>query len=128
MPLLASVGGTLVPGLALEILRVALDAPGLSARAGRGGIEAVGIGDLFIPTERDGRVWLHYRRSDPSRFISAADVLAGRVPPERLRDRLVLIGATALRLSDDQTTPGAHPMAGGDLPAPLLQRLPQAAL
>jgi serine phosphatase RsbU (regulator of sigma subunit)/CHASE2 domain-containing sensor protein len=121
MPLLASVDGTLVPGLALEMLRVALDAPGLSTRAGRGGIEAVGIGDLFIPTERDGRVWPHYRRSDPSRFISAADVLAGRVPAERLRDRLVLIGATAFGLSDDQTTPVADRMSGVELHAQLLE-------
>ncbi len=128
MPLLASVGGTLVPGLALEMLRVALDAPGLSARAGRGGIEAVGIGDLFIPTERDGRVWLHYRRSDPSRFISAADVLAGRVPPERLRDRLVLIGATAFGLSDDQTTPVADRMSGVELHAQLLEGILEGAL
>ncbi len=86
MPLLASVGGTLVPGLALEMLRVALAEPALSTKTGRGGIEAVGIGDLFIPTERDGRVWLHYGRPDPRRFLSAADVLAGRVAPEQLRD------------------------------------------
>jgi adenylate cyclase len=128
MPLLASVGDALVPGLALEMLRVALDAPGLSARAGRGGVEAVGIGDLFIPTERDARVWLHYRRSDPSRFISAADVLAGSVPPERLRDRLVLIGATAFGLADYQTTPVTDRMPGVELHAQLLEGILEGAL
>ena len=128
MPLLASVGDALVPGLALEMLRVALDAPGLSARAGRGGVEAVGIGDLFIPTERDARVWLHYRRSDPSRFISAADVLAGSVPPERLRDRLVLIGVTALGLADYQNTPVTDRMAGVELHAQLLEGVLEGAL
>ena len=128
MPLLASVGDALVPGLALEMLRVALDAPGLSARAGRGGVEAVGIGDLFIPTERDARVWLHYRRSDPSRFISAADVLAGSVPPERLRDRLVLIGATAFGLADYQTTPVTDRMPGVELHAQLLEGVLEGAL
>jgi adenylate cyclase len=128
MPLLASVGDALVPGLALEMLRVALDAPGLSARAGHGGVEAVGIGDLFIPTERDARVWLHYRRSDPSRFISAADVLAGSVPPERLRDRLVLIGATAFGLADYQTTPVTDRMPGVELHAQLLEGVLEGAL
>jgi adenylate cyclase len=128
MPLLASVGDALVPGLALEMLRVALDAPGLSARAGRGGVEAVGIGDLFIPTERDARVWLHYRHSDPSRFISAAAVLAGSVPPERLRDRLVLIGATAFGLADYQTTPVTDRMPGVELHAQLLEGILEGAL
>ena len=128
MPLLASVGDALVPGLALEMLRVARDAPGLSARAGRSGVEAVGIGDLFIPTERDARVWLHYRRSDPSRFISAADVLAGSVPPERLRDRLVLIGVTALGLADYQNTPVTDRMAGVELHAQLLEGVLEGAL
>ena len=128
MPLLALVGDSLTPGLALEMLRVALDAPGLSARAGRGGVEAVGIGDLFIPTERDARVWPHYRRSDPTRFISAADVLEGRVPPERLRDRLVLIGATAFGLADYQTTPVNDRMAGVELHAQLLEGILEGAL
>ena len=128
MPLLASVGDALVPGLALEMLRVALDAPGLSARAGRGGVEAVGIGDLFIPTERDARVWLHYRLSDPARFISAADVLAGSVPPERLRDRLVLIGVTAFGLADYQNTPVTDRMPGVELHAQLLEGILEGAL
>ena len=128
MLLLALVGDSLTPGLALEMLRVALDAPGLSARAGRGGVEAVGIGDLFIATERDGRVWPHYRRSDPTRFISAADVLEGRVPPERLRDQLVLIGATALGLADYQTTPVNDRMSGVELHAQLLEGILEGAL
>jgi len=128
MPLLASVGDALVPGLALEMLRVARDAPGLSARAGRSGVEAVGIGDLFIPTERDARVWLHYRRSDPSRFISAADVLAGSVPPERLQDRFVLIGATAFGLADYHTTPVIDRMAGVELHAQLIENMVEGSL
>jgi serine phosphatase RsbU (regulator of sigma subunit) len=107
---------------------VALDAPGLSARAGRGGVEAVGIGDLFIATERDGRVWPHYRRSDPTRFISAADVFEGRVPPERLRDQLVLIGATAFGLADYQTTPVNDRMSGVELHAQLLEGILEGAL
>ena len=128
MPLLASVGDTLVPGLGLEMLRVAVGAPALSARVGRGGIEAVGVGDLFVPTEPDGRVWLHYRRSDPARFVSAADVLAGRVAPERFRDQLVLIGATAFGLSDYQATPVVDRMPGIEIHAQLLEGILEGAL
>jgi CHASE2 domain-containing sensor protein len=128
MPLLARVGDALVPGLGLEMLRVAVGAPALSARVGRGGVEAVGIGDLLIPTEPDGRVWLHYGRSDPARFVSAADVLAGRVEPERFQDRLVLIGATAFGLSDYQATPVTDQMSGIEIHAQLLEGIFEGAL
>ncbi len=128
MPLLATVGDTLVPGLGLEMLRVAVGAPALSARVGRGGVEAVGVGDLVVPTEPDGRVWLHYGRSDPGRFVSAADVLAGRVEAERFRDRLVLIGATAFGLSDYQATPVTDRMPGIEIHAQLLEGIFEGAL
>ncbi|MCS6986580.1 MAG: CHASE2 domain-containing protein [Sphingomonadaceae bacterium] len=37
--------------------------------------------------------------------VSFSDVLAGRVPPEFLRDRIVLVGATAAGLGDRHATP-----------------------
>src|SRR5262249_58797650 len=66
---------------------------------------AVGVGDLVVPPEREGRVWLHYSRRDPRRFVSAAEVLAGRVDPERLKDRFVLVGVTAAGLAELHATP-----------------------
>jgi adenylate cyclase len=110
------------------MLRVAVGAPALSVRVGHGGVEAVGVGDLVIPTEPDARVWLHYGRSDPGRFVSAADVLAGRVEPERFRDRLVLIGATAFGLSDYQATPVTDQMPGIEIHAQLLEGIFEGAL
>jgi serine phosphatase RsbU (regulator of sigma subunit) len=121
LPLLASVGGVLAPALGLEMLRVAAGAPALTVRAGARGLESVAVGDLVVPTEPDGRVWLHYSRHDPRRFVSAADVLAGRVEADRFERRLVLIGATALGLSDYQATPVADRMAGIEIHAQFLE-------
>ena len=128
VPLLGAVGDVLVPAFGLEMLRVAVASPALSVRVGRGGVEAVGVGDLLVPTEPDGRVWLHYARPDPARFVSAADVLAGRVAPDRFQDRLVLIGATAFGLSDYQATPVTDQMAGVEIHAQLLEGIFEGAL
>ena len=128
MPLLASLGGTLAPVLGLEMLRVAANVPALSVRVGAGGLEAVAVGDLVVPTEPDGRVWLHYSRHDPSRFVSAADVLGGRVAADRFEGRLVLIGATALGLSDYQATPVADRMAGVEIHAQFLEAVVDGTL
>jgi serine phosphatase RsbU (regulator of sigma subunit) len=98
------------------------------ARVGAGGLEAVAVGDLVVPTEPDGRVWLHYTRHDPSRFVSAADVLGGRIPADRFEGRLVLIGATALGLSDYQATPVADRMAGVEIHAQFLEAVVDGTL
>jgi hypothetical protein len=47
MPLIAAVGDALVPAFGLEILRVATGELLLTVRTGNGGVEAVGVGDLF---------------------------------------------------------------------------------
>ncbi len=123
MPLIAAVGETLVPGLGPEMLRVASLTPALAVRAGAGGVEAVGIGDLRIPTQRDGSVWMHFARTDPSRFVSATRVMSGAVDPGRFEKKLVLIGGTAIGLSDYRATPVADRMAGVEIHAQLLENI-----
>src|SRR5947209_14504552 len=128
MPLVAAVGDALVPGFGIEILRVATGEPLLTVRAGARGVEAVGVGDLFVPTEPDGSVRVHFARPDPARFISAAEVLAGTVDAHLLERKLVLIGVTALGLSDYQATPVADRMPGVEIHAQLLENIFDADL
>ena len=128
MPLVAAVGDALVPAFGLEILRVATGERLLTIRTGNGGVEAVGVGDLFVPTEPDGSVRVHFTRPDQARFVSAADVLAGKIDPHVLERKLVLIGVTALGLSDYQATPVADRMAGVEIHAQLLENIFDADL
>ena len=120
-PLMAAIGPSPVPALAIEMLRVAAGVPAFAVRAGPGGVESVGIGDLLVPTEADGSVWIHYSPHDPSRFVSAADVFAGRVPLQQFERKLVLVGVTAVGLSDHQATPVADRMPGVEIHAQLLE-------
>jgi serine phosphatase RsbU (regulator of sigma subunit)/CHASE2 domain-containing sensor protein len=122
LPMIAAVGQRLVPGFGPEMLRVASGTPALGVRVGNG-VEAIGIGDLSIPTQRDGSVWIHFARSDPARFVSATSVLAGTVDPGRFEKKLVLVGVTAVGLSDYRATPVADHMAGVEIHAQLLEDL-----
>jgi CHASE2 domain-containing sensor protein len=128
MPLVAAIGDALVPAFGIEVIRVAIGEPLLTVRTGKAGIEAVGVGDLLVPTEPDGSVRVHFGRPDQARFVSAADVLAGRVDPHLLERKLVLIGVTALGLSDYQATPVADRMAGIEIHAQLLENIFDADL
>jgi hypothetical protein len=81
MPLVAGAADAVLPSFGVEMLRVATGAPILTVLVGASGIEAVGINkDLLVPTESDGSVRVRFGRHDPSRFISAAEVLAGTAP------------------------------------------------
>ena len=88
----------------------------------------MGVAGFAIPTEPDGRVWLHYSRSDARRLVPASDVLDGMVPAERFQGRLVLVGATALGLSDTQSTPVTDRMPGIEVHAQLLECILDGAL
>ena len=123
IPLLASVNDTLAPTLGLEMLRVAANAPAIAVRVGPSGVRLVAAADRVVRTEPDGRVWLHFSRSDPRRFVSAADVLEGAVAPERFEGRLVLIGVTALGLAEELATPVGEPMSGVEIHAQLLESM-----
>jgi serine phosphatase RsbU (regulator of sigma subunit) len=121
IPLVAAVGNTVLPVLGLEMIRVASDAPAVTVRVGAAGIAAVGTGDLLLDTAPDGRVWLHYSPHDPARFVSALDVLSGTADPRQFAGKLVLVGVTAVGLSDYQATPVADRMAGVEIHAQLIE-------
>ncbi|MGH8751810.1 MAG: CHASE2 domain-containing protein [Burkholderiales bacterium] len=121
VPLAASIGGELLPALAVEMLRVASGEQAVRVRVGKSGVQGVGIGDLFVPSEPDGKVWVHYTAHDPDRFISATDVLSGKTPPGEFERKLVLLGLTGIGLIDYQATPAGDRMPGVEIHAQLIE-------
>ena len=122
IPLVASVDGTLVPGLAVEMWRVALGARVVRVAVGGGAVTAVRVGRDVFRAEADGsaRPWFSVHRSE--RFVSAIDVLRGRVPAERLHRSFVLVGPTALALGDYVWTP-VEKMPGVEVHAQMLENM-----
>lgn len=121
--LLADIGDVTVPGLALELLRVATGVPALNVYARGSGLLDVGLGDVRIPIQEDGIFWLYYSREVPGRLVSAADVLAGRVAPGLLKDKIALVGVTGLGLLDYKTSPFGEKVAGVELHAQLIEQV-----
>jgi adenylate cyclase len=128
VPLLARVGDGLVPGFGLEMLRVGEGGPPISVRVSAAGVEAVAVGAFVAPSEPDGSAWIHYTRHDPDRFVSAADVLAAQTDASLFQGRLVLIGVTALGLSDHLATPVGDPMSGVEIHAQFIENLVEGSL
>ncbi len=123
VPLVVTVGGELLPALSIELIRQALNAPWMTIiRDGRG-VSGVGVGPSVIPTAKDGRLWIHYTRHQPERFVSAADVLEGKVPAGRLNRHVVLIGSSSLGLGDFQATPVEARMPGVEIHAQVIESI-----
>ncbi len=128
IPLVADVQGTPVPALAIEMLRVASRQPALQLTTRGVSVSAVAVGGLSVPTEPDGAVRVYFSPHRADRFVSAVDVLQGKVDPLRLQRQLVLIGATALGLGDVMDTPIGQRMSGSEIQSQLLESLLEGTL
>ncbi|WP_416673918.1 CHASE2 domain-containing protein [Egbenema bharatensis] len=61
----------------------------------------------YVNADTDGnQTLIHYRSGDlPFRQVSMADILSGNVPEDWIRDRIILIGSTAISLGDLKLAP-----------------------
>ena len=128
VPAIYRVGQDVYPSLAVELIRVATGGGTLLVRAGRDGLESIvftgpGGSGIAVPTDRRGRMWVRYSRHDPKRFVSAADVLEGKVPRAQIEGRLVLVGTSATALQDIKSTPLEAQMPGVEVHAQLIENI-----
>ncbi len=123
LPMVMLVQDTLRLGLSPELLRVATGGNAFALRSNEAGIDGVVLGGKMIRTGPDGSVWPYLTPSLPGRYVSAGDVLAGRVAPGRLAGQLVLVGTSAIGLEDFRPTPLGVPMAGVEIHAQVLENI-----
>ncbi|TMH59986.1 MAG: CHASE2 domain-containing protein [Betaproteobacteria bacterium] len=123
IPLVARIDERFVPSFSVELLRVALGAGEVRLVANGPWVDTISVGDFSVPTERDGELRIYYSRRDARRFVSAIDVLDGKVDPLRFERKLVLIGTTGLAMVDYQNTPLGVRMPGSEIQAQLLENL-----
>lgn len=128
VPMIMRAQGNIMPSLSLEILRVVTGTPTLLVRTDKAGIKAVRLKGVEIPTDRNGQLWVHYARQDPSIYVSAADVLDNTVSPGKIAGKLVLIGTSAVGLNDLKTTPVSSTMPGVEIHAQVLESLLSGAV
>ncbi len=121
VPIIMSAQGSLVPSLSMEMLRVVTGSSAILVRVDQAGIQSVAVPGLQVPTDRNGRFWVHFNHTDPKRYVSAKDVLQGNVPTDRLAGKLVLVGTSAIGLLDLKTTPIDAAIPGVEVHAQILE-------
>ncbi|WP_027549623.1 CHASE2 domain-containing protein [Bradyrhizobium sp. Cp5.3] len=128
VPMIMRAQGNIMPSLSLEILRVVTSTPTLLVRTDKTGVRAIRLKGVEIPTDKNGQLWVHYARQDPSIYVSAADVLDNSVSPSKIAGKLVLIGTSAVGLNDIKTTPVSANMPGVEIHAQVLESVLSGAV
>ena len=132
LPLFENINGSLVPSLALEILRVAIgastyqikssNASGETAFGEETGINHVKLGNLIIPTSEDGSVWIHYSK-EPIKTIPVWEVLSKNYSSDYFEGKILIVGTSAPGLFDLRSTPLENNIPGVNIIANLTDQI-----
>jgi len=125
-PLLIELDGRVYPSLALAATMAATGGRELALRIANVNSASLSINDNVVPVDGRANALVRYRgkkRTFP--YVSAADVMIGRVPPGTLQDKIVFVGTTALGTREVVATPLDTLFAGVEVQATIADNLLQ---
>ena len=100
IPLIMKIGDETYPAMAIEVIRVAVNAPSYQVKAGQGGIIALRVpGFSIIKTDPHARIWLRWNKEYDT--ISLADIDQAN----KFKGKTVIIAPTAEGLNSIVATP-----------------------
>ena len=121
VPMVMVAQGDLMPSLTFEMLRIVTKSNTILVKSDEAGMRSVGVPGFELPTDRNGQLWVHFSRHDPKRFVSAADILEGKIGKDVISRKLILVGTSAVGLLDLKTTPLDPVMPGVEVHAQVLE-------
>ena len=126
VPLLIELDGQIYPGLALAAVIASTETKETTLRVVNVNAASLALGRTEVPLDGKSNLLLRYR--GPKRtftYVSAADVLSGVAGPEAFKDKLVLVGTTALGTREVVSTPLDTLFAGVEVQATVADNLLQ---
>ena len=118
VPLFIRYGGTLYPSLALTTYMRFGQSETVVTESDSQGLISIKAGDALIPVDKQGFASLRFR--GPSKtypYISAADVLDGKISENVFNRKIVFVGSSAEGLKDIHTTPFDRRFSGVEVHA-----------
>lgn len=126
IPLLIEYNGQQYPSLALAAVAVYQRPSSLLLFTDTRGPSQLGPNDKLIPVEGPALMRLRFRgRQRTFPYISAADVMDERVPTEKLRGKIAVIGGTASGIENQLPTPEDPLFLGVEVQATAIDNLLQ---
>jgi serine/threonine-protein kinase len=121
-PMAVAYGDAMYPTLALELLRVYLGLDSKDLKIARN--EKVTLGRIEAPLDETGLMNITYRGPEKTFFYySFFDVLNDKVNANQFKDRIVLLGPTAIGLDTRWVTPAGTGFNSVELTANIIENL-----
>ncbi len=118
IPLVMKYDGVIYPSLALEMLRIYTNTSKVEILGDASGVENIKLNDITIPTDNVGRLVVNFRgASKHFTYISAADILNEKFDPQKIKNKFVLVGTSAIGLFDLRSIPLDNVIAGVEVHA-----------
>lgn len=115
--LLLLYNGEIYQSLALKALRHYLGSE-VMLDVKQWGVDALQIGEMRIPSREDGTMALNYYGGTGSfTTVSAADIIAKRLPKDSLKGKIAFVGATEIGIYDLRPTPFDATLPGVEIHA-----------
>jgi adenylate cyclase len=125
VPLVMKYDQVIYPSLATEMVRIAHEAQRVTVQHDpQIGVEKIALGELEIPTDRFGRLFVNYRGPGKTfPYISALDIYNNNFDPELVAGKFVLLGTSAAGLLDLRAMPFDNVYPGVEIHASVIDNL-----
>ncbi|NMC75275.1 MAG: CHASE2 domain-containing protein [Geobacteraceae bacterium] len=124
VPLLIAFRGRLYPNLALATVLHATGNRSPVLKVSPRGLESIVLGDTAIPVDSRGNLLIRFlEKGRHFTTIPARDVLLGRVPPNRIQGRIVILGSSAAGLEKLHATPLTPALPGAEIHATIIRNI-----
>jgi adenylate cyclase len=126
VPLIAELEGRVYPSLALAAVSRIRHVRDMALHVSNVNASVLVLDNLKVPVDAKSNLLVRYRgekRTFP--YLSAAAVLAGQIPAEAVRDKIVFVGTTALGTREVVATPLDTLFAGVEVQATVADNLLQ---
>ena len=123
LPLIVQFEKKMYPTMGLEMVRVGGNQKNLYVEMNEVGITRISSRPYKILSDPNGIIWIKYKKSLKSQYISASSVYDGEFDETRFKDKYVLIGASAQGLFDLVKTPLGKTIPGVEVHANVIENI-----
>ena len=123
LPMVVRFDNKLYPTMGLEMVRVGSKQKNIYIELNELGIQRVSARPHKIKTDPNGIIWIKYKKSSKSQYISASEVYDGNFERNLFNNKYVLIGASAQGLFDLVKTPLGLTVPGVEVHANVIENI-----
>ena len=123
LPLVVRLQNKLYPTMGLEMVRIGSNQKNLYLEMNEIGIQRISSRPHKIYSDPNGIIWIRYKNSLKSQYISASSVFDGKFDEARFKDKYVLIGASAQGLFDLVKNPLGVTIPGVEVHANVIENI-----